>query len=84
MTDTHNQLDPHPGTPSLSQRLEPARPYRILLALVMLTSARQSAGTRRSVRDLEQARIDLVEVDVGEMIEEAAESHGADAPIGTR
>jgi hypothetical protein len=33
-------------------------------------------------RNLQQTRVDLVEVDVGEVIEEAAERHGTDASIG--
>jgi hypothetical protein len=44
--------------------------------------ARPLAGAGRPECDLEQARVDLVEVDVGEVIEEATERNGTDASIG--
>lgn len=42
------------------------------------------AGAGRAERHLEQARVDPIEVDVGEVIEEAAERHGTDASICAR
>lgn len=45
-------------------------------------SGQELAVARGLERNLQQTRVDLVEIDVGEVIEEAAERHGTDASIG--